>query len=111
MVQYQAVDRTLAALADPTRRQILERLSRGPQTITQLAGPLGMTLTGVQKHVRLLEESDLVITRKIGRVRECELSNRRLEDVEQWITDYREAVEQRLDRLGKLLEQRKGSHE
>lgn len=107
MVQYQPVDRTLAALADPTRRQILERLSRGPASITQLAEPLGMTLTGVKKHVRLLEDSDLVITRKVGRVRECELGNRRLEDVEQWITDYRQAVEQRLDRMAALLERRK----
>jgi DNA-binding transcriptional ArsR family regulator len=109
MVQYQSVDRTLAALADPTRRQILERLSRGPATITQLAEPLGITLTGVKKHVQLLEDSDLVTTRKVGRVRECELGNRRLEDVEQWITDYRQAVEQRLDRMAELLERRKES--
>lgn len=108
MVQFQSVDRTLAALADPTRRQILERLSRGPQTISQLAQPLGITLTGVKKHVQLLEDSDLVVTRKIGRVRECELGIRRLEDVEQWITDYRQAVEQRLDRMADLLERRKG---
>jgi DNA-binding transcriptional ArsR family regulator len=111
MVQYQPVDRTLSALADPTRRQILERLSHGSASISELAQPLGMTLTGVKKHVRLLEDAGLVNTRKIGRVRECELGRDRLENLEQWITDYREAVEQRLDRLERLLEQRKGSDE
>lgn len=109
MVQYQAVDRTLAALADPTRRQILEQLSRGPQTISQLAEPLGITLTGVKKQVRLLEDAGLVNTRKIGRVRECQLGPARLEDLEEWIEQYRQAVEQRLDRFGKLLEETKGN--
>ena len=109
MVQYQPVDRTLAALADPTRRFILERLSRGPASITQLAGPLGITLTGVKKHVQLLEDAGLVNTRKVGRVRECELGRDQLEDVERWISDYRQAVEQRLDRMARLLELRKGT--
>jgi DNA-binding transcriptional ArsR family regulator len=108
MVQYQSVDRTLAALADPTRREILERLSRGPLSISELAEPLGITLTGVKKHIRLLEGVGLVQTRKVGRVRECELGPDRLEYVEQWITDYRRAVEQRLDRMTELLERRKG---
>jgi DNA-binding transcriptional ArsR family regulator len=108
MVQYQSVDRTLAALADPTRRQILERLSRGPQSISDLAQPLGITLTGVKKHIRVLEDAGLVDTRKVGRVRECELGGDRLENLEQWITDYRQAVEQRLDRMAELLERRKG---
>ncbi|HEY7025499.1 MAG TPA: metalloregulator ArsR/SmtB family transcription factor [Candidatus Limnocylindrales bacterium] len=108
MVQYQSVDRTLAALADPTRREILERLSRGPLSISELAEPLGITLTGVKKHIRVLEDVGLVQTRKVGRVRECELGPDRLEYVEQWITDYRRAVEQRLDRMTELLERRKG---
>jgi DNA-binding transcriptional ArsR family regulator len=108
MVQYQSVDRTLAALADPTRRQILERLSRGNASISELAEPLGMTLTGVKKHIRLLEDAGLVKTRKIGRVRNCELGNGQLEDLEQWIEGYRQAVEQRLDRFGEMLERRKG---
>jgi DNA-binding transcriptional ArsR family regulator len=107
MVQYQPVDRTLAALADPTRRQILERLSRGRASISELAEPLGITLTGVKKHVQLLEDAGLVNTRKIGRVRECELGRDRLEGLEQWIVDYRQAVEQRLDRMADLLEKRK----
>ena len=108
MVQYQSVDRTLAALADPTRRQILERLSRGPQSISDLAEPLGITLTGVKKHIRVLEDAGLVDTRKVGRVRECELGRDRLENLEQWIADYRLGVEQRLDRMADLLERRKG---
>lgn len=108
MVQYQPVDRTLAALADPTRRQILERLSHGSASISDLAEPLAMTLTGVKKHVRLLEDAGLVNTRKVGRVRECELGNGRFEDLERWIEDYRQAVERRLDRFGEMLERRRG---
>jgi DNA-binding transcriptional ArsR family regulator len=107
MVHYQSIDRTLAALADPTRRRIVERLSRGSASISELAEPLGITLTGVKKHVRLLEDAGLVNTRKVGRVRECELGRGRLEDLEQWIVDYRQAVEQRLDRMAELLERRK----
>jgi DNA-binding transcriptional ArsR family regulator len=108
MVQYQPVDRTLAALADPTRREILERLSRGSASISELAEPLGMTLTGVKKHIRLLEDAGLVDTRKVGRVRECELGSGRLEELEQWIEDYRQAVERRLDRFGEMLERNRG---
>jgi DNA-binding transcriptional ArsR family regulator len=107
VVQYQPVDKTLAALADPTRRQIVERLSRGGASISELAVPLGMTLTGVKKHVHLLEDAGLVTTRKVGRVRECELGGERLEDLEQWISEYRQAVEQRLDGMADLLERRK----
>ncbi len=110
MVQYQPVDRTLAALADPTRRQILERLSLGSASITELAEPLGMTLTGVKKHIRLLEDAGLVDTRKIGRVRECVLGPDRLDSLEQWIVDYRQAVERRLDRMAELLERQKGTY-
>lgn len=111
MVQYQTVDRTLSALADPTRRAILERLSHGTATISELAEPLGITLTGVKKHVRLLEDADLVASRKVGRRRECELGARRLEDLERWIEEYRQAVELRLDRFGEMLERRKGTNE
>jgi DNA-binding transcriptional ArsR family regulator len=107
MVHYQPVDRTLAALADPTRRRIVERLTRGKASISDLAEPLGITLTGVKKHVQLLEDAGLVNTRKIGRVRECELGRNPLGDLESWISDYRQAVEQRLDRVAELLERRK----
>jgi DNA-binding transcriptional ArsR family regulator len=111
MVQYQPVDVSLAALADPTRREILERLSRGSQSISELAKPLGITLTGVKKHIRVLEDAGLVETRKVGRVRECELGPERLEYVEQWISEYRRAVEQRLDRVAALLERMKETTE
>ena len=73
MVQYSQVDRTFAALADPTRRSVLERLGRGQATITELAEPFGISLTGMKKHVRVLEEAELVTTEKVGRVRQCDL--------------------------------------
>jgi len=109
MVQYRAeLDQAFAALADPVRRGILERLGRGSATISQLAQPYGMSLTGLKKHVRVLEEADLVTSRKVGRVRECSLGSRRLDEVEHWIDTYRQTLEARLDRLGELLEQTKG---
>ena len=67
MVQYSPIDRTLAALADPTRRRVLERLGVGSATITELAEPAGMSLTGMKKHVRVLEDAELVTTEKVGR--------------------------------------------
>ena len=111
VVQYQPVDRTLAALADPNRRMIVERLSHGRASISELAEPLGMSLTGVKKHVQLLEDAGLVTTRKNGRVRECELGRDHLEDLERWIDDYRLAVEHRLDRFGEMLDRAKESEQ
>jgi DNA-binding transcriptional ArsR family regulator len=110
MVQYQTarLDATLAALADPTRRAILERLGRGTATISELAAPLEMSLTGVKKHVRILEEVALVRTEKVGRARECSLGNRNLDDIERWIASYRQLSDGRLDRLGDLLDNEKG---
>ncbi|HYM57583.1 MAG TPA: metalloregulator ArsR/SmtB family transcription factor [Solirubrobacteraceae bacterium] len=108
MVQYTQLDRTFAALADPTRRGILERLGRGSATISELAEPLAMSLTGCKKHVRVLEDAELVTTDKVGRARRCSLSPRRLEDVEQWIDMYRRMLDERLDRFGELLERTKG---
>jgi DNA-binding transcriptional ArsR family regulator len=108
MVQYPGVDHTFAALADPTRRAILERLGQGSATITELAKPFGMTLTGMKKHVRILEEAGLVTTVKVGRSRLCSLGPRRLEDARDWIETYREMLETRLDRFGELLERTKG---
>jgi DNA-binding transcriptional ArsR family regulator len=107
MVQYQ-LDRTFAALADPTRRAILERLGRGSATISELAEPFGMTLTGLKKHVRVLEEADLVTTEKVGRARQCRVGPKRLDDATDWIEAYRRALEARLDRLGEFLERTKG---
>ena len=108
MVQYQSeLDRTFGALADPTRRGILERLGEGSATITELAGPAGMSLTGLKKHVRVLEEADLVTTEKVGRSRRCALGPRNLEDVQAWIDAHRGMLEARLDRLGEFLERTK----
>src|SRR4051794_36462920 len=109
MVQYEQLDRSFAALADPTRRQVLERLGRGSATITELAEPFGISLTGMKKHVRVLEEAELVTTEKVGRARTCRLGPRRLDDVEAWVSDYRRALSERLDRFGELLE-RRGEH-
>jgi DNA-binding transcriptional ArsR family regulator len=110
MVQHSEIDRTLSALADPTRRQLLERLGRGDASISELAEPFGITLTGCKKHVRVLEEAGLVTTEKVGRVRRCSLGPRRLEDVEEWIGTYRRMLDERLDRFGELLarQQRRG---
>lgn len=108
MVQYSPIDRTLAALADPTRRAILERLGRGSATITELAAPFGISLTGCKKHVGVLEGADLVITEKVGRERRCSLGSRRLDDVQEWIELYRRMLDERLDRFGELLERTKG---
>jgi DNA-binding transcriptional ArsR family regulator len=108
VVQYRGIDRTLSALADPTRRGILERLGRGNATITELAEPFGISLTGCKKHVRVLEEAELVSSVKVGRVRECRLGPRRLDDVQEWIETYRRTLDERLDRFGELLERPTG---
>lgn len=109
MVQHQQIDRTFSALADPTRRQLLERLGRGDASISELAEPYGISLTGMKKHVRVLEEAGLVTTEKVGRVRRCRLGPRRLEDVEEWVGAYRRMLDERLDRFGELLaRQRQG---
>jgi DNA-binding transcriptional ArsR family regulator len=110
MVQYSQVDRTFAALADPTRRSVLERLGRGQATITELAEPFGISLTGMKKHVRVLEDAELVTTEKVGRVRRCDLGPRRLDDVQEWVETYRRMLDERLDRLGALLDRTKGVH-
>jgi DNA-binding transcriptional ArsR family regulator len=104
MVQYSArLDTAFSALSDATRRGILERLGRGRASISDLADSFGMTLTGMKKHVRVLEEARMVTTEKVGRVRTCTLGPRRLEDEQAWIERYREMVEQRYDRLDQLL--------
>jgi DNA-binding transcriptional ArsR family regulator len=109
VVQYAQIDRTFAALADPTRRGILERLGRGSLTISELAEPFGISLTGMKKHVRVLEEAELVTTEKVGRARRCSVGPRRLEDVQEWTETYRRMLDERLDRFGELLERTKGA--
>jgi DNA-binding transcriptional ArsR family regulator len=98
-----------AALSDPTRRGILERLGRKDASISDLATHFGMTLTGMKKHVQILEGAGLVTTEKVGRVRHCRLGPRRLDEETAWIADYRQMLEARLDRLGEFLERTKGS--
>jgi DNA-binding transcriptional ArsR family regulator len=109
MVQYNSsLDITLPAVADPTRRGILERLGRGNATITELAEAFDMTLTGMKKHVQVLEHAGLVQTQKVGRVRTCRLGTRRLADEAAWIANYHAMLDARLDNLGSFLERTKG---
>ena len=96
-------DRVFHALGDPTRRTILERLTNGPVSVSQLAEPLDMTLAAVVQHLQILEESGLVQTEKLGRVRTCRIEPSGLSVAEQWIKDRRTPLERKLDRLGDLL--------
>jgi DNA-binding transcriptional ArsR family regulator len=102
MLEYN-LDKTFAALADPTRRAMIERLGRGPATVSELAAPLPMSLAGAMLHLKVLEESGLVTSKKQGRVRTCRVDPKMLSQVEQWVADRRVMWEQRLDRLGALL--------
>jgi DNA-binding transcriptional ArsR family regulator len=97
------IDRVFHALGDPTRRAIVERLSAGPLTVSRLAAPLAITLAAVVQHLQILEESGLVQTEKVGRVRTCRVEPAGLSAAEQWIADRRSLWENRLDRLGDLL--------
>jgi DNA-binding transcriptional ArsR family regulator len=107
MVKSPTLDRTLSALADPTRRDILDRLGRGPASMSDLAQPLGISLPGLMKHVRILEQADLVTTRKNGRTRECQLGSSELDDVARFVDEYRQRWEKRLDRLETYITERK----
>lgn len=109
MVQYQSVDKTLAALADPTRRGILERLGRQSEaSVSELAAPAGISLTGMKKHLRVLEEAGLVSTEKVGRTRRCRLEPKGLDGLQAWMSSYRTMLEERFDRLDELLERTRG---
>jgi DNA-binding transcriptional ArsR family regulator len=108
MVKSHALDRTFSALSDSTRRDILERLSRGPASISELAQPYGISLPGVMKHVRILEEAELVATEKKGRTRECRLGPDQMGDASQWIEMYRHQWEARLDRLEAYIQKKRG---
>jgi DNA-binding transcriptional ArsR family regulator len=108
MVQYSPnLNSTFAAVADPTRRGILERLGRGNASITELAGAFGMTLTGIKKHVGILEDAKLVTTKKVGRVRTCLMGPRKLEREAAWIEKYQRMMDARFNRLEALLERTK----
>jgi DNA-binding transcriptional ArsR family regulator len=104
-----ALDAAFGALSDPTRRGILERLGSGDASISDLAVNFEMTLTGIKKHVAVLEEAGLVSTEKVGRVRHCTLGPRRLDEETAWIARYEQMLEARLDRLGDFLERTKGT--
>lgn len=109
MVQFEeSLDRSFGALADPTRRAILSRLGHSDASLGELASGFEMTLTGLKKHVQVLEDAGLVRTEKVGRVRQCSLGPRGLDDVAQWIASYRSMLEQRLDHLEQFLERTKG---
>ncbi len=108
MVHQVVLDRVFSALSDATRRQVLARLGEGPATIGELAQPSGMTLTGMKKHVQVLEDAELVVTEKVGRSRQCRLGNERLEDAMAWISFYQRLWERRLDGLDAYFTLMKG---
>ena len=107
MVQYSSgrLDVAFAALSDATRRGVLERLGRADASITDLAQAFHMTLTGMRKHVGVLEQAELVTTEKVGRVRTCRLGPRRLEEETTWIEQYRQLWDSRFDELDKVVEE------
>ena len=98
-----SLDLMFQALADPTRRGIVERLSRGPASVSELARPFAMSLPAVVQHLQVLEQSGLVTTKKVGRVRTCTLDTGAMTRAEQWINERRQGWEQKLDRLGAML--------
>ena len=98
-----SLDLMFQALADPTRRVMVERLSRGPASVSELAKPFDMSLPAVVQHLQVLEASGLVTTKKVGRVRTCTLDPGALTLAEKWINDRRAMWERRLDRLGDIL--------
>jgi len=109
MVQYitTRLDASFAALSDATRRGVLERLGRSDASITELADKFHMTLTGMKKHVGVLEQAGLVATEKVGRVRTCRLGLRRLEEEAAWIEGHRQLWDARFDALDKVVEELK----
>jgi DNA-binding transcriptional ArsR family regulator len=105
--QSNALDLTFHALADPARRAMLERLSRGPASVSELAQPLAMSFPAVMQHLAILETSGLVASRKVGRVRTCRIESGALSAAQSWIDARRAEWERRLDRLGEYLEELK----
>ena len=109
MVQFlrSRLDASFAALSDVTRRGVLEQLGRADASITDLAGKFHMTLTGMKKHVGVLEQAGLVMTEKVGRVRTCKLGPRRLQEATAWIERYRQLWDSRFDELDQVVEELK----
>lgn len=112
MLQHQApLDLAFQALSDPTRRGMVERLSRGPASVSELAEPLPMSMSAVVQHLKILEAAGLVSSEKVGRVRTCRVEPEALSAAERWINDRRRSVERSLDRLGAYLEATKPEEE
>jgi DNA-binding transcriptional ArsR family regulator len=109
VLNNQGLDQIFQALADPTRRAIVERLTRGPASVSTLAEPLDMTLPAVMQHLAVLEGSGLVRSEKVGRVRTCRVDQPALQLAERWITERRESWGRHLDRLGEFLAETKPS--
>jgi DNA-binding transcriptional ArsR family regulator len=107
MVQYSTgrLEASFSALSDATRRGVVERLGRGDASITDLAQTFGMTLTGMKKHVGVLEQAGLVATQKVGRVRTCRLGPRRLDEESAWLDSYRRIWDERFDDLEKVVQE------
>ena len=99
------LDQMFGALSDPSRRTMVERLSRGPASVSELALPLAMSLPAVVQHLAVLEAAGLITTQKIGRVRSCTLDTSAMSQAEHWINDRRTEWQRRLDRLGDFLDQ------
>jgi DNA-binding transcriptional ArsR family regulator len=97
------IDKVFHALGDPTRRAIVERVSKGPISVSKLVEPLGISLAAVVQHLQILEDSGLVHSEKVGRVRTCQIELRGFSLAEKWISDRRSMWERRLDKLGELL--------
>jgi DNA-binding transcriptional ArsR family regulator len=97
------IDRLFHALGDPTRRAMLDRLSEGPRSVSNLAAPLGITLTAVMQHLQILEECGLAHTEKVGRVRTCRIASSGLDALDLWVRDHRTQLERQLDRLADFL--------
>jgi DNA-binding transcriptional ArsR family regulator len=108
MLNYQTpLNLAFQALADPARRSIVERLTTGPASVSELAKPLPMSLPAVMLHLKVLEESGLVKSEKVGRVRTCRIEVQSLSQAERWITERRQMWERNLDRLGAFLDDTK----
>ena len=103
------LDRVFQALADPGRRLMVERLSRGPASVSELGQPLDMTLAAVLQHVQVLQASGLIRSQKVGRTRTCSINPVALRSAESWLADRRTMVEHRLDRLGEYLAKTAGT--
>jgi DNA-binding transcriptional ArsR family regulator len=112
MLQHQQpLDLAFQALSDPTRRRMVERLSAGPATVSELAAPLPMSMSAVVQHLKILEASGLVATQKVGRVRTCRVEPQALSAAERWFNDRRRSVERSLDRLGAYLDETRPEEE